>query len=431
LNNIKEYANSFQAKSRLGLESIKLLTEKLGNPQDELHFVHIAGTNGKGSTLAFISTILKEAGYRVGRYISPTIFEYRERIQINGRMITKKDLCRLTLVVKEACEALVKEGKPHPTPFEVETALGFLYFKEKACDVVVLETGMGGTEDATNLIRNTLVAVIASVSMDHMGILGKTLTEIAEQKAGIIKAGCEVVTGPQEPEVIEVLRKKAENNKCNLTIAATDSVLKVRSGIAKQQFEYAGYKNLEITLLGKCQIANCMTAIEVLKALERKGFVVPEKALRAGLKETKWDGRFTVLKKQPLFIADGAHNEDAAKKLADSLRFYFTNRRIIYIMGVLRDKEYEKVIAETYTLADQIITLTPPNNPRALSAYNLAVAVKEFHPNVTAVDSVEEAVEIAELFAGKDDVIVAFGSLSYLGRLMDILEKKKGAKNGR
>ena len=169
----------------------------------------------------------------------------------------------------------------------------------------------------------------------------------------------------------------------------------------------------------------------MIKALGAKGFPVSEKALRIGLRETRWDGRFTVLAKQPLFIVDGAHNEDAAKKLADSLRFYFTNKRIVYIMGVLRDKEYDKVIAETYSLADQIITLTPPGNPRALSAYDLAVAVREYHPNVTAVDSVEEAVEIAELLTGKDDVIVAFGSLSFLGRLMDILEKKKGAKNGR
>ena len=206
---------------------------------------------------------------------------------------------------------------------------------------------------------------------------------------------------------------------------------KVRYGIAKQQFDYAGLKNIEITLAGKCQISNCVTAIEVIKVLEANGFSISEKALRAGLKETKWDGRFTVLKKRPLFIADGAHNIDAAKKLADSLRFYFTNKRIIYIMGVLRDKEYEKVIAETYSLADQIITLTPPDNPRALSGYDLAVAVKEYHPSVTAVDSVEEAVEIAELLADKDDVIVAFGSLSFLGRLMDIMEKKKGAKNGR
>ncbi len=417
--------------SVLGLETSVELCRRLGNPQDDLKFVHIAGTNGKGSILAYVSTILAEAGYKTGRYVSPTIRDYRERIQVNGRMITKKAVCELVEQIKNVCDAMVADGFPHPTVFEMETAMGFLYFKQMGCQIVVLETGLGGLLDSTNIIKNTLVAAFASISMDHMDFLGKTLSAIAEQKAGIIKPGCSVVTGLQESEVMAVLGKYAKDNTCGLIVADVTKASKVRYGITKQQFDYAGLKNIEITLAGKCQISNCVTAIEVIKALEVKGFPVSEKALRAGLKETKWDGRFTVLKKQPLFIVDGAHNEDAAKKLADSLRFYFTNKRIIYIMGVLRDKEYDKVIEETYSLADQIITLTPPGNPRALSAYDLAVAVKEYHPNVTAVDSVEEAVEIAELLTGKDDVIVAFGSLSFLGRLMDILEKKKGVKNGR
>lgn len=416
----------------LGLESITELCRRLGNPQDELNFVHIAGTNGKGSIMAYVSTVLMKAGYKTGRYdVSPRMRDYREMIQVNGRMITKKAVGELTEVVKAASDSMVKDGLSHPTVVEMETAMGFLYFKQMGCQIVVLETGLGGLLDATNVVKNTLVAAFASISMDHMDFLGKTLDAIAEQKAGIIKPGCSVVTGLQEPEVMDVLREHAEDNNCDLIIADARNATKIRHGITKQQFDYCGLKNIEITLAGKCQISNCITAIEVIKALEVKGFPVSEKALRAGLKETRWDGRFTVLKKQPLFIVDGAHNEDAAKKLADSLRFYFTNKRIIYIMGVLRDKEYDKVIAETYSLADQIITLTPPGNPRALSAYDLAVAVKEYHPNVTAVDSVEEAVEIAELLTGKDDVIVAFGSLSFLGRLIDILEKKKGVKNGR
>ena len=420
-----------QYGSVLGLETSVELCRRLGNPQDDLQFVHIAGTNGKGSILAYVSTVLVAAGYKTGRYISPTIRDYRERIQVNGRMITKKAVGELTERIKEAADAMVAAGFAHPTVFEMETAMSYLYFKQCGCQIVVLETGLGGVLDSTNIIKNTLVAAFASISMDHMAILGKTLTAIAEQKAGIIKKGCKVVTGLQKPEVLEVLKRYAGNNKCDFIIADVGEVTKTRYGIQKQQFTYKEFKNIEITLAGKCQIDNCVTAIEVIRALETQGFVVSEMALRKGLKETRWDGRFTVLQKQPLFIADGAHNEDAAKKLADSLRFYFTNRRIIYIMGVLRDKEYEKVIAETYMLADQIITLTPPDNPRALAAYDLAVAVKEFHPNVTAAGSVEEAVEIAKLLAGKEDVIVAFGSLSFLGRLMEILEKKKGVKNGR
>lgn len=420
-----------QRGSVMGLESSRELCRRLGNPQENLQFVHIAGTNGKGSILAYVSTVLAVSGYRVGRYLSPVIRDYRERIQVNGRMITKKAVGELLETVKAAAEAMAAEGLPKPTVFEMETAMAFLYFKQRECEIVVLETGLGGALDSTNIIQNTLVAVLASISMDHMAVLGKTLSAIATQKAGIIKKGCRVVTGSQAPEVMEVLCRAAEEKASDLVVADASAASRIRYGILKQQFDYAGYKNLEITLAGKYQIDNCITAIEVIKALEKKGFLVTEKALRTGLRETRWEGRFTVIQKQPLFIIDGAHNEDAAKKLADSVRFYFTNRRIIYIMGVLRDKEYEKILAETYSLAEQIITLTPPDNPRALSAYELAVAAKEYHPNVTAVDSVEEAVEVAELLADKEGVIVAFGSLSYLGRLLEIKEKKKGVKHGR
>lgn len=407
-----------------GLNNIINLCEKLGNPQNDLKFVHIAGTNGKGSTLAYISTVLKEAGYRVGRYVSPTIFEYRERIQVNERMILKDALCRHLERIKEAIEELQVEGKSHPTPFEIETALGFLYFKEKKCDVVVLETGLGGTLDATNLITTTIISVIASVSMDHMAFLGDTLTEIAENKAGILKPGIPVVTMEQKDEVMQVIERKAKELHCELTVALETHASKIRYGVEKQKFDYREYKGLEIGLAGKCQIANAILAIEVLRVLSKKGFCIKEQALRDGLKKTVWRGRFTVVAKKPLFIVDGAHNEDAAIKLADSIRFYFTNKKIIYIMGILKDKEYEKIIANTAPYAEQIITVTTPGNPRALPAYDLAKAVKDYHPNVTAVDSLQEAVEMSYLLAGKDSVIIAFGSLSYLGELTEIVENR-------
>ena len=407
-----------------GLNNIINLCEKLGNPQNDLKFVHIAGTNGKGSTLAYISTVLKEAGYRVGRYVSPTIFEYRERIQVNERMISKDALCRHLERIKEAIEELQVEGKSHPTPFEIETALGFLYFKEKKCDVVVLETGLGGTLDATNLITTTIISVIASVSMDHMAFLGDTLTEIAENKAGILKPGIPVVTMEQKDEVMQVIERKAKELHCELTVALETHASKIRYGVEKQKFDYREYKGLEIGLAGKCQIANAILAIEVLRVLSKKGFCIKEQALRDGLKKTVWRGRFTVVAKKPLFIVDGAHNEDAAIKLADSIRFYFTNKKIIYIMGILKDKEYEKIIANTAPYAEQIITVTTPGNPRALPAYDLAKAVKDYHPNVTAVDSLQEAVEMSYLLAGKDSVIIAFGSLSYLGELTEIVENR-------
>lgn len=419
-----------------GLANMENLCEKLGNPQDRLQVIHIAGTNGKGSVLAYLSTILQCAGYKTGRYISPVIFEYREKIQINQKPISQKKLCYYVEKVKSVCEELVKEGKPHPTQFEFETALSFLYFMEEACDVVVLETGMGGRLDATNIIKRPLVTVLASISMDHMKFLGNTLAQIAGEKAGICKEGCPVVSMPQDEEALRVIAERASQLGCPLYVSEPQKAGKIRYGMEVQKFCFGKYKDLEISLAGKHQIENAVLAIETVEVINGLGagvfgkvLHVSEEHLRKGISRTKWPGRFSVVAKKPLFVVDGAHNEDAARKLADSIRFYFTNRRIIYIMGVLKDKEYEKIIAETYAYADQIITITTPDNPRALPALELAQAVRQYHPNVTAAGSLEEAVEIAYLLAGKEDVIISFGSLSYQGRLMQIVEQQKEAKS--
>lgn len=411
-----------------GLDSIRQLCSRLGDPQKNIRWVHIAGTNGKGSVLAYISTILSGAGYRVGRYLSPTIREYRERIQVNGKMIPKTALCRHLETVKTVCDQMVAEGLPQPTPFEVETAVGFLFFQEKGCQIGVLECGMGGLLDATNLIEDTLVSVIASIGMDHMKFLGGSLEKIAEQKAGIIKKGSAVVCMRQDERVEKVIAEKAEEMGAELFFSDASHAKNVKYGLEKQTFDFWGMKKLEISLAGQFQVSNAILAVNAVKVLAEKGFPVSEKDIREGLKNTIWPGRFTILGKKPLMIADGAHNEDAAQKLAKSIEFYFTNRRIIYIMGVLKDKEYDKVIALTHRFADQIITVTPPENPRALAAIDLAKEVAKVHPLVTAAESVEEAVEMAKLLAGKEDVILAFGSLSYLGRLMDVCGYEPPAK---
>jgi dihydrofolate synthase/folylpolyglutamate synthase len=426
-----EYIDSLKACGIVpGLDSIRRLCERLGNPQDSLRFVHIAGTNGKGSTLAYVSTVLKCAGYRVGRYISPTIFEYRERIQINEKPISKAALCEGLDIIQRACLEILEEGFPQPTPFEVETALAFWYFNKKKCDIVVLETGMGGLQDATNIINTTITAVITSVSMDHMQFLGKSLTEIAAQKAGIIKPCCKAVVLNQTESVMEVVKKAAETAGCKLSIADASEAVAVKYGVLKQRFNYKRYKKLEIGLAGKFQIDNCVLAVEVIETLRDSGYEISDEALFRGLKTTCWQGRFSVINKKPLFIVDGAHNEDAAQKLAESIEFYFTNKRIIYIMGILKDKDYGKIIELTEKYADEIITVTPPDNPRAQPAYELAKEVAKLHPNVTAVDSLEEAAEVSMLLAGPDDVIIAFGSLSYLGRMIEIITGKAW-QNGR
>ncbi len=415
-----------QYGSVMGLTAMRELCARLDNPQDQLKFVHIAGTNGKGSILAYVSTILQSGGYKVGRYLSPTVSDYRERFQVNGRMVTQSGLCKYLETVREAADVMAAEGIAHPTAFEVETAVAFLYFLDKQCDIVVLETGLGGAEDATNIIKTTLAAVFASISRDHMEILGDTLEQIATVKSGIIKDKCYVISVKQPPEVMGVLRQAAFVHKAKFFTADTDRAKNVGYGVTKQVFSYGQYKNLAIAMPGQFQIDNAVAAVETVTALGRLGYPVKEEQLRQGLVDTRWRGRFEVIGRKPLFIADGAHNEDAARRLAESIRFYFTNRRIIYIMGMLKDKEYNKVIQDTFGLAEHIITVTPPAGERALHAYTLAQAASVYHDSVTVADSVQEAVEIAYLLAGKDKeaVIIAFGSLSYLGDLIDVVEHR-------
>lgn len=420
-----EYIDSLkQYGSVLGLDNMYRLCEKLGHPEERCKFIHVAGTNGKGSVCAYMSHMLMAQGYRVGRYISPTISDYRERFQIGTRMITQKDLCAYMERMKMVCEELVSEGYPHPTPFEVETALGFLYFSEKECDVVVMEVGMGGTLDATNVITKPLACVWASISMDHMGILGNTLEKIASEKSGIAKKGAVLVSCKQQPEAENVLKEKAEQLGQELVVADVSQATSVKYGLTTQQFSYKAFSKLKIHLAGVCQIANAVLAVEVMLQLRKNGLEISDKAIYKGLEDTTWQARLEVLGKHPMFVIDGAHNEDAAKQLANAIELYFKDKRIIFIMGVLKDKEYEKVLALTAKYAEHILTITPPNNPRALDALELAKAAGVYHNQVTNLSSLEEAVEVSHLLADKDTVILCFGSLSYLGAIKQIYQKR-------
>lgn len=413
-----------QYGSILGLENMKNLLDGLDHPEKKLKFIHIAGTNGKGSTLAFISTILKKSGYTVGRYISPTIFKYRERIQVDGRYIEKESFAhhieKIQLVVKQ----MLEEEKSHPTAFEIETALAFLYFLEKNCDIVVIETGLGGTLDATNVIENTICAVITKISRDHMGILGNSLKEIAMQKAGIIKKNAVVISAKQQPEVAQILLQASKEKKCACYFIEPSEFTEIVYGYDEQKFRYKN-KHYQIHLAGNYQIENAALALRTVEFLKEAGWKIPENAIAEGLKETKWVGRFTKIHSKPLFIVDGAHNEDAARTLRESIELYFKDRRIIFIMGVFADKEYEKIVELTVPLASEIITIATPGNTRALPALELAKTISEYQKRVTAADSLQEAVEMSFLLAGKEDVIIAFGSLSYLGDLIGIVEQRE------
>lgn len=408
-----------------GLASIKELCRRLGNPQDELSFVHIAGTNGKGSVLAFISTALISGGYKTGRYISPVIRDYRERFQVQNKWISKVKAAKYITIVGEAADNMEKEGLPHPTAFEVETAAAFLYFRDSQCDVVVLETGMGGRLDATNLIQTTLLSVITPVSMDHMSYLGSSIEAITEEKAGICRKGVPIVTLQPDGRAARLLKARAEEWNCPYVEVDAAEISSVKYGLNKQSFSYKTYKNMKITLAGRYQLQNAALALEALLQLEKQGLFVKREKLQKAFLETTWEGRLSIIGHRPLFIIDGAHNEAAARELAASIELYFTNRRLIYIMGVLRDKEYEKIIQLTASYAEQILTVAPPYNDRALSAYELARTVRRYHKGVTALDSLEEAVEMSYLLAKEDTVILAFGSLSFLGELTEIVENRK------
>lgn len=419
LENVTKYG------SVLGLENMKELLNRLSNPQDELKFIHIAGTNGKGSVLAYVSTVLTEAGYRVGRYISPTLFSYRERIQVDGEYIQKESLAKWVTQIRTVIKEMTKEGKAHPTVFEIETALSFLYFKEKKCDFVVLETGMGGLLDATNVVRTTVAEIFASISLDHLGVLGNDLREIAQNKAGIIKPGTVVITASQEKEAMEVLESTCLEKKSRLYVADWDKAENIHYGYDRQTFDYKQYKQLTIFLAGSYQIANAVLAVEALDQIRELGYPISEQSLREGLKKTTWKGRFTVLRKNPVFVIDGAHNRDAARVLRKSIDLYFSDKKIFYIMGMFKDKEYEEVLKQTADRAEHIFTIETPNNVRALPAEELAQAARKYNAKVEAADTIEKAVEETLAMAEEDDVIIAFGSLSFLGQLTRAVEGGK------
>jgi len=404
-----------------GLENMRELLNRLGNPQNDLKFIHIAGTNGKGSVLAFLSGILKEAGYRVGRYISPTLFSYRERIQVNEQCLEKEALARLMTRIASGIKDMTAEGKTHPTVFEIETALGFLYFQERKCDLVILETGLGGLKDATNVVETTIMEIITSISLDHMEFLGSTLEEITRNKAGIIKPDTLVISANQKPEVMKVLEEICRQKRNQLRIADKNQAYQVVYGYEKQHFSYGGYENLNISLAGSYQIINAVLAVEAVKELKNLGYTVDEMQLRRGLEKTRWNGRFTVLLKDPVFIIDGAHNRDAAKVLRQSLELYFTGRNIFYIMGFFKDKEYEEIVKITAPLAIHIMTIQTPGNKRALPKRELADTVRKYNNRVEMAESISQAVQKSLQMAKQKDVIIAFGSLSFLGEITRIV----------
>ncbi|HIZ39297.1 MAG TPA: bifunctional folylpolyglutamate synthase/dihydrofolate synthase [Candidatus Anaerobutyricum stercoris] len=424
-----------------GLEPVRALLAALKHPEEKIAVVHIAGTNGKGSVFAFLSAILQEGGYRVGRYISPTIHSYEERFQINGQEISPEKLEKYYVRMERAMEQMERTQQPplrQPTLFEVETALAFLYFAEEQVDVALIETGMGGTHDATNVVEHPLLTVISSVSYDHKAFLGDTLEEIAGEKAGIIKENVPVVVEENVPEVCRIMQETAARKHAPCTlIRAADYQVETES-VTGSTFIWKKHR-FSIFLPGQHQISNAVTALaaaeELMERLPSEGrrklepgenarFIpAADKRLgwpemERGLVNARWPGRLELLGERPYIFRDGAHNPDGARKLAQFLEKHFTNRRIIYIMGVLKDKEYEKMLAELMPLASEIYTFRP-HNERGLSGEVLAACAQRFGVPSHCCQDVNEAIRRGREKAEQEDVIVICGSLSFMEEMED------------
>ena len=407
--------------SILGLERIGKLLDFLGNPEKKLKFVHVAGTNGKGSTVAFLSSILIEAGYRVGMYTSPGLHRFNDRIRVNNHDIEDESLARLTGIVKEKIDLMISENLESPTEFEIVTAIAFLYYLEKNCDIVVLEVGLGGRLDSTNIIPAPLVSIITTIDYDHMDILGNTLAEIAREKAGILKRGTELVLYPQQDEADSVIVKTAEELEIEVHRVSFEDVEILDQDEYRQSFKKEG-EVYTLGILGEHQIKNAATAMEAVNVLKKKGFLISDNHLKNGLSKARWPGRFEILSHKPLYVADGAHNLQGVKVLALNLRKYFEGKRIIFIMGVLRDKKYEEMLKEVLPLADSFIAVTPANS-RALKAEELKEVIVKNGGKCTVSNSVADAIKFALDKAGDDKIICSFGSLYYISEVREAFLK--------
>ncbi len=409
-----EYINhvSWQ-ESRLGLHRVQELLRRLGNPQEKLRFVHVAGTNGKGSFCAMTARILSAAGYRTGLYTSPFIRVFNERIQVDSRHISDKDIALLTQEIALHADAM----EDHPTEFEMVTVLAFLYFARKACDIVVLEVGLGGRLDATNVINTPELAVITTISLDHVNELGDTPEKIAAEKAGIIKTGGDVLLYPQSPSVQRVIEEACAQNGAQLYTLNLSTLRRGESGITGQFFSYGPVKNIKIPLLGAYQAQNAALCLRAVELLRTKGWHISEVALHRGLESVSWPARFELVCTEPVFIVDGGHNVQCVKALIDNLNCYFPRKKFIFVVGTMADKDYNSMFKLAAPLAKQVFCVTP-ENPRALPAEQLAQTIQQLGvQNVSSCESVIQGVQAALDAASEEDILCAFGSFYMAGEI--------------
>ena len=393
--------------SKPGLERISSMMEQLGNVQDTLKFVHVAGTNGKGSVSAMLSSVLTAAGYRTGLFISPYVMRFNERMQINGVPIGDEELAEVVEAVRPVADAL-PDGA---TEFEVITAAAFLWFARQKCDIVVLETGLGGRLDATNLIKEDECAVLTNIGMDHTEYLGNTLEQIAWEKSCIIKREAPVVAYRSEPEAMKAIRATVKEQEAVLHIADFSKIAPLSADLEGQRFRYKTFPELSIRLLGEHQLKNAAVALETVAVLRKRGWEISDEALTAGMAAARWPARFEVLSQDPLVIVDGAHNVQGMESLCAALEQYLPGRRVVCLTGVLADKDWKPMMDRLKTVATDFVAVTP-DSPRALGGVRLARYLTDREHWVSVADDIHTgmtgALERAKVTGG---VVVACGSL--------------------
>ena len=399
------------SKTRLGLERTRELLRRLGSPQRKLKFIHVAGSNGKGSTCAMLDAILRSAGYRTGLYTSPYIQDFCERIQVDGMNIPGDDLARLTERVKAAAEAM----EDHPSQFELVTAIGMLYFAERGCDLVVLEVGMGGALDSTNVIDAPEVAVITNIGLEHTEYLGNTLEAIAATKAGIIKPGCHAVCYDGAPEVTAVVRNVCAEQGVPLRCVDFSMLEPLSQSLDGQRLRWHG-EEYRLALLGAHQLHNAATVLETVGALRERGWQISEEAVKSGLMSVKWPARLEIMQRNPLFLIDGGHNPQCAEALAESLPELLPGQKAVFLLGVLADKDYPRMMELLMPLAQEFICLTPLSD-RALSGEALAAYLTERGAKAISCAEIDAGLRAAFGAAGQRGAVVAFGSLYLVGAI--------------
>ena len=414
----------------LGLDRMEELLRRLGNPQDDLKVIHVAGTNGKGSVSKYLEEGLSACGYKMGLYTSPYIETFNERIRYDGADISDEDLEYYGQKVVSAAEAMVADGLDSPTEFEVVTAIAFLYFAGRQADITILEVGLGGIGDSTNVVKSPLASVITSISYDHMAQLGSSLAEIAVNKAGIIKTGCPVIANVPQRDAAKIIARKAYAMGSRLydisgIRAAVSDETPFSQKVSMELYEKS-YSDVEISMVGRHQAENLKTALATLEILRKSGAVkLDREALYEGLKRARQPGRFEVISEDPLVIIDGAHNEAGAQALQETMAQHFAGKKILLVAGILADKEIDSIVKFLTKITDHII-VTEPDNPRKLAAEKLAGHVADFGVAAEAVSDVEAAVHRAKELADGYDVILFAGSLYLIGDIRRLWRNERG-----